>query len=68
MCRHGALLDAQDADGRTALHQAVRYGRLAEARWLIETGAHVDVADFEGLLPLHQVGCDERVWVYTWAC
>ncbi|KAL6765306.1 ankyrin repeat-containing domain protein, partial [Haematococcus lacustris] len=38
---HGALLDGQDQDGRTALHQAIRYNRLAEARWLTkkqETG------------------------------
>ncbi len=32
---HGALLDGQDQDGRTALHQAIRYSRLAEAKWLV---------------------------------
>ncbi len=33
--QHGALLDGQDQDGRTALHQAIRYNRLAEAKWLV---------------------------------
>lgn len=45
----------QDFDGRTALHQAIRYNRPSEAKWLIGHGAHLDVPDFEGLLPLHQV-------------
>lgn len=52
----GALLDGQDYDGRTALHQAIRYNRLGEAAWLVGRGAHLDIPDFEGLLPLHQVG------------
>lgn len=58
---HGALLDGQDQDGRTALHQAIRYNRLAEAKWLVSAGAHLDVADFEGLLPLHQAACTGNV-------
>lgn len=129
----GALLDGQDQDGRTALHQAIRYNRLAETKWLvgvrgrqatrasacvelplsftcfclylwtgfhpvhrmplkkgikcllvpepqrcysccsnlctvftpfptqIAAGAHLDVADFEGLLPLHQAACTGNV-------
>lgn len=32
---HGAQLNGQDQDGRTALHQAIRYNRLAEAKWLV---------------------------------
>lgn len=31
----GALLDGQDQDGRTALHQAIRYNRVAETKWLV---------------------------------
>lgn len=57
----GALLDGQDQDGRTALHQAIRYNRLPEARWLVSAGAHLDVPDFEGLLPLHQAACTGNV-------
>ncbi|GIM00002.1 hypothetical protein Vretimale_5066 [Volvox reticuliferus] len=57
LLKHGALLDGQDYDGRTALHQAIRYNRLAEAAWLTSKGAHLDIPDFEGLLPLHQAGC-----------
>ena len=47
-------LPHQDQDGRTALHQAVRYNRVTQARWLIQAGGRLDVPDFEGLLPLHQ--------------
>ena len=63
---------SQDGDGRTALHQAARYNRFAEARWLLEAGARTDIADFEGLLPLHQVihrtltvegGGEDYAWV-----
>jgi ankyrin repeat protein len=36
--QHGALLDGQDQDGRTALHQAIRYNRLPEAKWLVQVG------------------------------
>eukprot|EP00198_Chlamydomonas_reinhardtii_P004817 XP_001694153.1 predicted protein [Chlamydomonas reinhardtii] len=35
----GALLDGQDYDGRTALHQAIRYNRLGEAAWLAKKQA-----------------------------
>ncbi len=42
---------------RCTRSQAIRYGRLTEARWLVQSGAHLDVPDFEGLLPLHQAAC-----------
>ncbi len=62
LCVAAACLSArQDYDGRTALHQAIRYNRLAEAAWLVSKGAHLDVPDFEGLLPLHQVGSASAV-------
>lgn len=37
----GALLDGQDQDGRTALHQAIRYNRLAETKWLVRVSVFI---------------------------
>ena len=46
------LLDAQDPQGRTALHGAVLGSQLALARLLLEAGCSLDVADAKGMTPL----------------
>lgn len=49
---YGARLDDRGRYGCTALHYAVRGGKLPLIRLLLEQGAPVDVLDDEGLTPL----------------
>ena len=49
---HGAVADARDGRGRTALHLAASRG-LACVAALIAAGARVDAADAGGGTPLH---------------
>ena len=44
----GADANAQDTDGQTALHRAVRLGRIDLARTLIEIGADIDAPNKHG--------------------
>ncbi|GFR47906.1 hypothetical protein Agub_g9706, partial [Astrephomene gubernaculifera] len=53
MRQRGALLDAHDADGYTALHLAVRAGNLDAVRWLLQQGADPMERDALGYMPLH---------------
>ncbi|GIL73642.1 hypothetical protein Vretifemale_3738 [Volvox reticuliferus] len=53
MKARGALLDAHDADGYTALHLAVRAGNLSAIRWLLQNGADPLERDALGYMPLH---------------
>lgn len=46
------LLAAQDISGATALHEAVRYGRVNVARLLLSHGANVNAADSIGKTPI----------------
>lgn len=39
----GIELDARNAEGRTALHDAIEHGAMELANWLVEEGAEVDV-------------------------
>jgi ankyrin repeat protein len=47
------LLNAQDEDGKTPLHHAVRTGNGEIARYLIERGADINLTDTENESPLH---------------
>jgi ankyrin repeat protein len=49
---YGARLDDRDRHGRTALHYAVRGGKLPLIELLLERGAPVDALDEDGLTPL----------------
>ena len=49
----GALIDARDSVGRTALHYAAGYGDLEALRALLRSGSIVDAADRFGVTPLH---------------
>ena len=49
---HGASLDDRGRYGLTALHYAVRGGKLPLIRLLLERGASVDALDDDGLTPL----------------
>ena len=50
----GAQIDAQAADGATALFTAIEFGHPATAKRLLEAGADVSLADARGRTPLHQ--------------
>ncbi len=54
------LLDARDAEGRTALWVACRHGQEAVARLLVERGADANAADRGGSTPLHAVALFDR--------
>jgi ankyrin repeat protein len=43
--RRGANPNLQDKDGKTALHEAARLGRLEICRKLLDAGARVDVTN-----------------------
>lgn len=53
LCRHGADIDARDAQGRTAVAQAVLAGEGKTIAALLKRGADADVADHDGNTPLH---------------
>jgi len=46
-------LDAQDAQGKTALHEACRWGHLEVVKFLISKGAKTDLTTKEGTTLLH---------------
>ncbi|KAM5361234.1 hypothetical protein ACJZ2D_013250 [Fusarium nematophilum] len=50
----GADLNAQDADGRTALHIAMRMNRGSIFRLLLDLGAQVDIPDNSGVTVFHE--------------
>lgn len=49
----GALVDAPDLDGRTALHHAVQRGLVAQTTLLLERGANPNARDAREAMPLH---------------
>lgn len=55
LSRLGTDLDAQCEDGQTALHWAVRLGRVTLVRYLVEMEANLNIPDKEGQTPLHIV-------------
>jgi len=48
----GARIDAQDREGRTALHVAAGHGHVEMVAWLLENGANMDARDGQGRTPL----------------
>jgi ankyrin repeat protein len=52
---YGANLDDRDRHGRTALHYAVRGGKLPLVKLLLDRGARTDALDGDGLTPLLQL-------------
>jgi len=47
----GAILDACDGRGRTALHSACKHGHVRIVRWLIDNEAEVSIRDRAGRTP-----------------
>jgi ankyrin repeat protein len=52
LCQQGAVVNAQMANGRTALHIATAASLPYHVRTLLRRGAKVDIADNEGNTPL----------------
>jgi ankyrin repeat protein len=50
---NGAGIDAQDKEGRNALHYAAKYGHLEIVQYLIENGADINSRDKRGDTALH---------------
>uniref|UniRef100_A0ABD2X8U9 Uncharacterized protein n=1 Tax=Trichogramma kaykai TaxID=54128 RepID=A0ABD2X8U9_9HYME len=48
-------INAQDKFGDTSLHMALRRGRDKVAEWLLRKGADPNVANVQGLTPLHVI-------------
>lgn len=55
LLKHKAKLDARDAQGRSALHEAALAGHVETMAALIEAGADADARDRHGRSPLHEV-------------
>ncbi|XP_014229216.1 ankyrin-3-like [Trichogramma pretiosum] len=53
--RQPLLLDAQDKEGKTALHLALENGRTNIAKWLLRKGADPTLANPEGSTALHLI-------------
>lgn len=51
----GARLEAEDAAGCTALHHAVRSGKVDAVEMLLEAGADANARDLEDNRPLHGI-------------
>lgn len=49
----GCNVEDEDAYGRTALHRAVKYGRMENIIFLCKNGANINSKDNAGITPLH---------------
>ena len=52
LLKHKARIDARDARGRSALHEAALAGNVQIAQWLLDAGADVRAVDQAGRMPL----------------
>lgn len=52
LLKHKARVDARDAHGRSALHEAARAGNVAALQAVLAAGADVDARDHAGYTPL----------------
>jgi ankyrin repeat protein len=55
LLRHGAEIEAKEANGRTALHEAVKAGHCDAVDLLASHGADVNTEEVRGHRPLHTV-------------
>ena len=60
-----ALIDAQPASGKTALHIAVRSAKVDVSRLLVEAGASVTLKDRSGRVA-HEVVPDQSASDFQW--
>jgi ankyrin repeat protein len=63
--KHGANIDAQDIDGRTALHKAVLEDNAYLAMNLLSAGANKNIPDIACALPYHYIKPDTH---WAWDC
>lgn len=62
LLKHGAKVDARNAEGATALHDAALAGQRAVAAALLDAGAPIDARDSESqATPLHRAASWGRV-------
>lgn len=54
LLRHGALVNFQDAKGKTALHRAAKAGLTATVELLLSKGAQLDIQDQQGETPIFE--------------
>jgi len=62
-------IDAKDAQGKAAIHEAARWGHAHVVEFLLDSGADRDITTVDGSTALHLAasnGRDEVVKVYTY--
>ncbi len=52
-------INAQDKYGWSALHLAIRRGRIKMVEWLLESGANINIQDNSGWTPLMEAVMDD---------
>jgi len=59
--KYSATVNAQNADGETPLHLAVREGRDDIAQYLLQNNADANIAALDGTYPLHSAAASNRL-------
>lgn len=59
--KYSANVNAQNADGETPLHIAIREGRADIANYLLQNNADANIAALDGTYPLHSAAASGRV-------